>query len=193
MDSPSESALAYFYFDFNDDKKQRVRGFVCSIIAQFSRQIPEFPKTLEKLYHSCQQGQQQPRIGDLKLVLENILGEVSNVFLVLDALDECRERDGPDELLELIKEICGREKSDVRLLVTSRRERDIEDAILPLATCSICIQSALVEADIKTYISNRMTNDPRLKRLSGNTEVREEIMTTLVTGANGMLVLVSIW
>jgi hypothetical protein len=70
------------------------------------------------------------------------------------------------------------------ILATSRRERDIKETLEPLVTGQICIQSALVNADIHIHISKRLQNNPKLRKWPIN--VQMEIEKTLVDGAHGM-------
>ena len=75
---------------------------------------------------------------------------------------------------------------NLHVLATSRRERDIEESLKPLVTSEFCLQSALVNVDIDTHISQRLQNDPKLKRWPAR--IREEIKDALMEGAQGMYV-----
>ncbi|PVH69880.1 ankyrin [Cadophora sp. DSE1049] len=110
-----------------------------------------------------------------------MLGEFKETFIILDALDECKER---KELLLLLKNLNSWGTGKLHILVTSRRERDIEETLESLVTSEICLQSALVNVDIHTHISERLQNDSNLKRWPAN--VRGEIERTLMDGAQGM-------
>ena len=101
--------------------------------------------------------------------------------VILDALDECRQR---EDLLLLIEEVMSWKLGNLHLLATSRKEEDISDYLDPLVTDQICIQSALVEADIRVHIQERLQNDRNLKKWPAN--VKDEIESTLISGANGM-------
>ena len=70
------------------------------------------------------------------------------------------------------------------MLVTSRRENDIDATLSPLATCQIYMQSTLVDADILTFVRERLEHDPKLKKWPEH--VRAEIKLTLIDGARGM-------
>ena len=105
----------------------------------------------------------------------------SHVYLLIDALDECTDR---EDLLQVITELDSWKLDKLHILVTSRRENDIEEALQPLVMCQICIQSALVDADIRVHILERLSNDPKLKKWPVN--IREEIKDTLTKGAEGM-------
>jgi hypothetical protein len=177
-------AVAYFYFDFNDSEKQRYENLIRSLIVQLSTQSEKTPESLDALFVRSQDGQQQPKMDALTLTLQHILGGFQQAFIILDALDECKGKER-EELLGLLKNLIDWKVEGLHVLATSRRERDIEETLAPLATDQICIQSALVNADIHVHICERLQNDPKLKWPKN---VQEEIEKTLMDGAHGMYV-----
>ncbi|KAH7363898.1 ectomycorrhiza-induced ankyrin-domain/NACHT-domain-containing protein [Rhexocercosporidium sp. MPI-PUGE-AT-0058] len=174
-------AIAYFYFDFNDTEKQKHDKFMHSLIEQLAWQSAKAFACLESLFARCQDGMQQPSQDALEVTLQKMLIEFGETFLIFDALDECKEREG---LLHLLGNFKSWEAVNLHILVTSRKERDIEESLESVATNKICLQSALVDVDISTYISEGLQNDSRLKRWPTN--VRGEIESTLMKGAQGM-------
>lgn len=178
----SGAALAYFYFDFNDAEKQHVKELICSLIAQISCSRPGAAEKVRDICKSCQDGQQRPSLDALQKCLKEILQGDGDTFLIIDALDECTQR---EELLDLIEEICSWKQPNLKILITSRNERDIEDVLSTLSTC-ICIQSAGIDSDIRLYVDKRLNSDPKLKKWSNNAALTDEIRTALVNGADGM-------
>ncbi|KAH6704178.1 hypothetical protein BKA61DRAFT_660800 [Leptodontidium sp. MPI-SDFR-AT-0119] len=174
-------AIAYFYFDFNDSEKQRHDKFTHSLIEQLAWQSAKALACLESLFSRCQDGKQQPTQDALEVAVQQMLNEFEETFIILDALDECKER---EELLLLLKNLTSWGAGKLHVLATSRRERDIEETLESLTTSEICLQSALVDHDIRTHLSERLQNDPKLKRWPAN--VRGEIKNTLMEGAQGM-------
>src|SRR6266480_5488624 len=85
-------AVIYFYFDFNDTKKQRHDNLIRSLVVQLSMHSTNTPEALNMLYSRCQDGQYQPTIDDLATALQHMLEGFHETFLILDALDECTER-----------------------------------------------------------------------------------------------------
>ena len=176
-------AIMYFYFDFSDTEKQRYENLIRSLVVQLSRQSTNIPEALNVIYSRRQevQQQQQPTTDDIVLTLQDMLGDFRQSFIILDALDECTER---EELLGLIEKIVNWKLEKLHILVTSRRENDIEDTLTPLITGQICIQSALINADIHVHIRERLQNDRKLRKLPKDMQI--EIEKTLMDGANGM-------
>lgn len=133
------------------------------------------------LYADCHNGGQQPTSKVLLRVLKQMLQDFQHSYVILDALDECRQC---EDLLLLIEEVMSWKLGNLHLLATSRKEEDISDYLDPLVTDQICIQSALVQADIRIHIQERLQNDRNLKKWPAN--VKDEIESTLISGANGM-------
>ena len=102
--SDSAVAVAYFYFDFNDAEKQRHENLLRSLIVQLSEQSVKTPEALNTLFSRSQDGGQQPKSDALALTLQRMAGDFDEIFIILDALDECRER---QERLELIENIVN--------------------------------------------------------------------------------------
>jgi hypothetical protein len=173
--------IAYFYFDFNDSEKQRHDKLTRSLLEQLAWRSTKALACLEVLFSGCQDGNQQPTQGALEHALQQILDIPGETFIILDALDECKDR---EELLLLLERLISWGAGSLHVLATSRRERDIEESLTPLVTSEICLHSALVNVDIDTHISQRLQNDPKLKKWPVN--VRGEIKDALMEGAQGM-------
>jgi hypothetical protein len=144
-------------------------------------QSTKTPESLDNLFSHCQDGQHQPTIDALTLIIRQILETFQQVFIILDALDECNER---EELLPLLETIFNWHLGKLHILATSRQQTDIEDFLEPLVTGQVAIQSARVDSDIHTYVDERLRKDPKLKNWPAH--VRLEIEESLMSGADGM-------
>jgi hypothetical protein len=177
------TAIAYFYFDFNDAEKQHVKGFLSTLIAQLALFSSEAAGKLQDLYTRCQNGHQHPSMPSLQNCFKEILELGSPTLLVFDALDECTQR---EKLLDLITEIQQWKMPNVNVLATSRKEQDITEALMPLLTGVVDIQSTEVESDIRLYVENCLQSDAKLKRWCKDADLKDEIQKTLIDGADGM-------
>ncbi|KFZ24288.1 hypothetical protein V502_01228 [Pseudogymnoascus sp. VKM F-4520 (FW-2644)] len=177
--------VAYFYFDFTDADKQKPELMVRSLISQLSEQCIRMPLALEALYSSCDKGNRQPSLDALMNVLQQMLLEFPQSYLILDALDECADR---AELLSILEQIAGWQLEEMRVLVTSRKERDIESSLDEIVNreCIICLQHQVVDKDIQTYVRQRLSNDKGLKKWQKDVKIRQEIEIALMEGSRGM-------
>ena len=177
--------MLYFYFDFKDVEKQGREKMIRSLILQLSSQFESTPQSLEALHSSCMNGGRQPTHSMLLATLHQIMESFEETFIILDALDECSER---DELLEDIEEFYHWMDVNLHILSTSRREKDIEERIEPLAHCEgkIHIDSIHVNDDICAYVHEKLQTDLKLKRWYKEPKVQQEIENALVEKADGM-------
>ena len=186
---PSEPLL-YFYFTFNDTSKQTLESMVRSLITQLYYKRRDTWSELDSLFSSCQNGHRQATCESLCKALLHMIEQAKEVWLVLDALDECRTRRGPptEGLLSWIREVLNSEQRNVHLLVTSRPEQDIEVGIMEFAHNDdiVPIQSSLITDDISAYVRTRVRDDNGLKRWRSQPEVQNEIETRLMEKADGM-------
>ena len=178
-------AVLYFYFDFSSVEKQQHENMIRSLIIQLSSQYASTPQALESLYSSCANGERQPTYNSLLATLHQMMGSFEGTYLVIDALDECIER---QELLTSIKELTSWKDANLHILTTSRMEKDIEDSIEPFNNQQgkICIQSTLVNDDIRAYVHGRLRTDQLLKRWEKKPEIQQEIEKALMEKADGM-------
>ena len=180
-DSQPDTAVGYFYFDFNDTDKQSSKKAIRSLLWQVASHTSDGQQSVQQLYQRCGNGQQQPSDDAIRLLLQDTLVSPRSAYIVLDALDECADR---KELLEFLCSLVKLKLPGLRVLATSRRERDIEEHLQPIATYNINMQSADVDEDIRLYVQSRLTADRTLRKWPDT--VRDEISSELVEKARGM-------
>ena len=177
--------VIYFYFDFNDASKQTPLDMLCSLAAQLVIRPTSYAGRLDSLFRSCMDGKQRPDTPRLLALMKDIMEGFDEVYVALDALDECTDW---TSLLDILSEIHEWNLNHLHLVVTSRREPDLEKAIESLTESKdrVDIQSDLVNADILAHLEVRLRVDSRLKRWQKRPEVQDEIKAALLTKSDGM-------
>lgn len=176
--------IAYFYFDFKYQDQQVCDVMVRSLIAQLSLQSLEAFKPVDVLYSACGSGISQPLLPMTLKALKDTVESFMDVFILIDALDECKEL---AELLTNVEDMVKSKITSLYMLVTSRREKEIEDSMSTLLDDEhkICIQSTLIKDDIRAYVRGRVCNDRKLKKWQ-KPGIQAEIEEVLVEKADGM-------
>ncbi|RMX78834.1 hypothetical protein D0869_08764 [Hortaea werneckii] len=171
-------SLAFCFFDFNDAAKQDANSMVKSLLSQFLEKCTRIPSTAQCLSTTTSEKQ---LLDALKATIEAL----PVLFVVLDALDECNNR---ERLFEILKQIQSWGNKSLHMLVTSRKEVEIEDALedLVLSENMTCLESHLVDRDVRIYVHERLTEDKSFRRWQGDPEIQEEIEQTLGKQACGM-------
>ncbi|KAF5521492.1 hypothetical protein CGCA056_v006881 [Colletotrichum aenigma] len=148
---PYAESFLYFYFDFTDTSKQSLEKAIRSLIAQLYCNSQNVQAPLDSLYSSCKSPSRQPSIDILSTTFEAMVQQIGEVWIVLDALDECQTRTGPrnEGLLHWIERVLHSPQLNIHLLITSRPEHDIKSALERFVDDQIILQSDLVTEDIR--------------------------------------------
>jgi Cdc6-like AAA superfamily ATPase len=191
LETCSSQPLLYFYFDFNDTRKQNLEEMVVSLVNQLYTRSERTQKPLDALFVSCDGGRSQPSSQSLCKALTQMIEQAGDIWIVLDALDECRTRAGSETqgLLKWIAAFFNSNKRNVHLLVTSRPEPDISSGLSEIAPeweAVVPIQSDLVKDDVETYVRAKVRYGDGLKRWRYRPDVQDKIESCLITKANGM-------
>ena len=153
-------AVAYFYFDFNDKRKQGLSHLIFSLLAQLSRQSRTLSKPLRSWYESSRNSRQPPTLEEAQNSLTNLISEYEQTYVLLDALDESTDCEELGKFLEAIKI----NSSNVHVLATSRKEWRLEAFLRNIVTESVEIQNSEVDADIRKHLEHELINDSFLSK-----------------------------
>jgi ankyrin repeat domain-containing protein 50 len=175
-------AVAYFYFKGDDKDKRTSSGMLRALLKQLFDRGKRTSDVLPKIYGN---GNQQPSSEQLLSSLGTISREYSDVFIVLDALDECEEL---ESVLDVLEEIERWTDSNIHLVFTSRETKDIKEFVdgLEMSKSMIRLSATVVKEDIRMYIRDRLRTDRNLKRWRSYPRVQEEIENSLVNKSDGM-------
>lgn len=185
-DDTKNPIVLYFFFDFNDTKKQSLEQMGYSLVCQLYQQNEESQELLNLLFVQCRNGSEKPPTEKLLSTFLGMLSAEREVYVVLDALDECP---APRiELLGWIRKLACSLPVGLHLIVTSRKEVDINLALGQTSVIEhiIPIQADPVDEDIRAYVCHSLKNDERFEWLRGRKGIRDEIETELGRKSNGM-------
>ena len=180
--------IGYYYFDFRDSKKQNCYGLLSSLILQLSVQSDSCCNILSKLY-SDNGPVHKPTLIALKTCIKEMLSHPVQgpIFLIVDGLDECPNSSTPSargEVLDLIKELVGLQRTNVHLCVASRLEIDILTALEPMNPHQVSLHDKTGQkADIIAYIKSRVKSN---NAPDWTEEDENLVIDTLSQKANGM-------
>lgn len=181
VDDVPGTAVIYFFFSFSDQSTQKLEDMLRSLIFQLAASREPTKIHLTKLCESCACGHQQPQTKELVKVFEQMAGELRGVTVVLDALDESRER------RNLLQWIASSPQQHCRFVLLSRSERDIEEALTSWLPSDrvVTLEDEPVDEDLRAYIHYRLEVESNLSRMKS---MHDMISGVLVAKAGGMCV-----
>ncbi|KAL9105023.1 MAG: hypothetical protein Q9163_000120 [Psora crenata] len=172
--------IAFFYFTFNDDSKQDASSMIRALLLQLSSQLKGGHADLTRLHNSYRAG--IPPTPVLLEYLRRLIQRFRDVYILLDALDES-PRTGPREhVLDALDTMRTWGVQSLHLFVTSRDEPDIRETLALPTTQQVIMQNREIDKDIADFISCRLGEDRRLRKLL---PYREKVQDSLAKGAGG--------
>jgi hypothetical protein len=112
------------------------------------------------------------------------LSVFEDIYLVIDALDECPKAEQSwEHLLEILDKIIGWKEESLHILITSRRETDIQDPLSNYASelqnyFSIIVEEDNLDLDIQAFLRSSFSR--------WNEELKTEAISTLSGRAQGI-------
>ena len=186
LPEPTESlGIAYFFFDGRDSQKelQLHNKLIRTLISQLSDiRHGGISEKLADLYKRCGEFQ-QPSDEQLQNVLRDILDGFSQAYIMIDALDECTDREKTLNWVNKLISDTNRKAANLHIVVTSRPERDINEVFVALDPHSIDVGEANTK-DIVEYLTFQM--ESKFTKYDENT--RAKIMSELKKHAEGSYV-----
>ena len=166
-----QASLAYFFFDFRDEKKQSVRNFLTSLLIQLSANLDPCRKIISYIYWAHGNGAQQPSIDLLRYCLYKMLFVAAQrpTYLIIDAIDECPNFSGLPTpravLLDLLEELVELRIPNLHICITSRPDIDIKIVLEPLAYSTISLHDESgQQKDISDYVSKTVYSNRKMRR-----------------------------
>ena len=177
--------IAYFFFDgrSSDNELQLHNKLIRTLISQLSdTRHGGMSEKLADLYKRCGEVQ-QPSDEQLQNVLRDILDRFSQAYIIIDALDECTDREKTLNWANKLISDTNCKPANLHIVVTSRPERDIHESFTALDSNSIDVAEANTN-DINDYLKRQMAS----KFVKYDEDTRTKIMSELGARAEGSYV-----
>ncbi|OAG02463.1 uncharacterized protein CC84DRAFT_1022712 [Paraphaeosphaeria sporulosa] len=117
--------VAYVYYNYKAQEAQDASSMLAAVVKQLVQAQPSAAGPVERLYKQHANQGTKPSLKEVFSAVQEVVAKYSIVYIVVDALDECRTSDGTrTQFLARLRELqAGR---DVRLMATARFIPEIE-------------------------------------------------------------------
>jgi len=191
MQQSGLASLAFFYYDFREERKKHVTGLLSSVLFQLCDQSDPYCDVLSAFYSTHRNGAQSPGDDELVQCLMDLLKcpAPQPVYLVIDALDECPSTSSlsspREKLLSLLEDLVEVQLPNLRICVTSRPEVDIKAILEPLAFRSVSLhEEEGQKKDIIKFIESIVNTNKNMQ--NWNPEHKQLVIDVLTEKADGM-------
>ncbi|KAJ7483655.1 ankyrin repeat domain-containing protein [Mycena latifolia] len=172
--------LACIYLNHKETETQTITNLLGGLWRQLMLGKP-ISATVQNLYDYHHERQTRPQPGEVCKALDSAVAQYSQVFIVIDALDEY-----PENYRHRFLKYLGTLGPNVNIMMTSRPHINLDFQLPNLKTIEICA----TEEDIHKYVDAQIQNSVRLsKHIHTRPELCNEIQAKISENAKGMFLL----
>ena len=179
--------VTFYYCTFSDVVTLQTVSILGTILKQLLLPKSSLLDTLHsELSSAFQSGSRTPDRVELAILLHSVLKAYSEIYVIIDGVDEC-EKNVQQDILYAIEDMIELNQCTVKVWISSREDTDIMNGLRKYP--SIHIVETKVTGDIANYVQVAVKS----KLQSGELFIRDqtlekEIISTLTTKSQGMYV-----
>ncbi|KAI9766660.1 MAG: hypothetical protein M1839_004783 [Geoglossum umbratile] len=176
--------IAYAYCSYKEAEDQTPVNLLADLLRQLLLQKPVLSDQIKSLYEGHIPKKTRPTIAECSALVKDAVAAFSKVFIVIDALDECPEKNNHrGTLLAQIRRL----QPGTSFFVTSRNIFNISDEFRD----DYHLEIRASNQDITRYLQERLSAASKLSVYTDkDPKLRDTITSTIVTKAQGMFLLV---
>ncbi|KAI0846643.1 hypothetical protein F5Y00DRAFT_271920 [Daldinia vernicosa] len=178
--------VAYVYFNFRRTGEQSLNNILRGLLRQLVQSQSSLHPEVKSLYDREQGNGTSPSLEDISAAIRSVSLLYSQVFIVIDALDECQTGDGYLSLF-LARMFSLQVDTGLNLFITSRYDPEIQGYFTG------CISREIIanEEDVRKYINGNIYKLPRF--ISKSPGLLEEIERDIISAVKGMFLLAQLY
>lgn len=177
----STIGIAYIYCNFRRQDEQKIDSLLVSLLKQLAESQSTLPGTIKALYNQHKNGRTQRSLDEIFKCLQAVILLYSQVFIIVDALDECQVAERCRSTL-LSKLFDLQAKTGVNLFATSRFIPEITEAFNINKGVPLEIRAS--NEDVQRYLQGHMSQ--LLPFVLSRRKLQEEITTEISNAVEGM-------
>ena len=171
--------IAYVYCNYKRQKEQTIYHLMASLLKQLIQQQPHLPVSASILFSQHAGKKTRPSLDEISSALRAVFQGLLRVFIVMDALDECSDKDKTRSMF--LKEIAELQaQRNVCFFATSRFVPDITAEFKGVVTLEIWA----TDEDVRLYLDDHMSEMPAC--VTRNQALQELVQAEIVKSAAGM-------
>ncbi|KAF8533476.1 hypothetical protein BDD12DRAFT_760778, partial [Trichophaea hybrida] len=174
--------IAYFFCDDKNEQLRTAQAILVNLLTQMLDQIPDIiMHFLAEPEYKTNKEKTSWSFGMLWRVFERIINDAhrGQVYILIDALDECEEGSRSKFLNQLQHLLCCNTTQLMKIIITSRPHIPVTSHLINVIKLPLAAES--LKNDITAFVSASVYRQPQF---TGN--LGEEVRQALIRGANGM-------
>ncbi|PNY27023.1 Uncharacterized protein TCAP_03048, partial [Tolypocladium capitatum] len=175
--------IAYIYCSFGRQYEETTNVLLATLLKQLTQGQPLVPDSVKSLHDKHKDKRSRPSSRELTNTLHSVAALYAKVFVLIDAIDECRISDG--SRTRFFGGIFSlQDETRASIFATSRYPSDITELFGSISLREI----RAAQEDLRRHIHERMSTLPSFIRR--NTALQEEVKIGIANSAQGSFLLV---
>ena len=181
MMQSDDVGVAYLFCSYKAQTDQCASSLFAALLKQAVQNRPDIAAPMTQIYELHSKRGSKPSFSDILQTLQSVFSAYTTIFIVVDALDECSDREGArGQVIDKLQELQN--GKDIRLLFTSRFIPEITQKFDSKYT----IEVRASEEDVKRFIEGRIQRLPGF--IQRDEKLKLAIQNKIVEAADGMQV-----
>ncbi|KAI9861609.1 MAG: hypothetical protein M1813_005219 [Trichoglossum hirsutum] len=173
---------AYLFCNYKSQVDQSAQSLLAALLKQLVQSRPDIAAPVTHIYDYHLKQNSRPTLDDIFGALQSACSSYAAVHIVVDALDECADKDGArGRLIDKLRELQAR--TDVWLMCTSRSIPEIMQKFCSNPTLEVRAS----EEDVRGFVAGQMPCLPNCIRRDD--ELKRAIQDKIVESVDGMFLL----
>jgi hypothetical protein len=177
--------LAYLFCDYKSEEEQSLDQLLGNLLQQLIQNSRELAGPLVTLYEAHAEKKTFPSVGEITDLLRDTISRHVDVYIVVDAIDECPQRNRRRRQLLSTLQNLNSDTDALHLFVTSRFTPDVVEVFKDTSTLEVKAHSE----DVRRYVQARFEDFKAPLSDSWQTKVEEAI----IASTNSMCVFSAHW
>jgi Cdc6-like AAA superfamily ATPase len=177
----NDIGVAYLYCNYKAQIDQTTTNILSAILKQLVQGRLSAAEPVVRLFHHHSTRRTRPSLEEIFSSLQSVLASYSNVYLVVDAFDECADKEGTrSQLLDKLRSLQS--KADLHIMVTSRFIPKIVNEFKSAPTLEVRAS----KTDVEQFVKSRMHLLPNC--VQRDSALQAIVQEKVVEAVDGMLV-----
>lgn len=176
------TGIGYIYCQYKDAENETILNLVSALTLHLAQQVPILPLELNNFYNNRLMSETPRTVKDYVDLLLQLFDHFAQVYIFVDALDECSE-DTRIELLLVLEPL----QAFARLFLTSRPHISVDHVLKRVSRVNI----SATDSDIKIYLTAKFSRrgSQLATFISRDPSLEDDIVRMVGEKAGGMFLL----
>ena len=152
----SSVGVVHVYCNYKAEEEQDASRLLAAMVKQLVQARPSAAEPVERLHKQHADRGTKPSLDEIFGVLREVVAKYTTVYILVDALDECRDRDGTrSRFLARLRELQAGQ--DIRLIATSRFIPEVEVEF----QTAVRLEVRASNEDVRRFVAGQIYRLPR--------------------------------